>query len=85
MRLKALREHPDVLRSVITYIVERNIEPRLERDVREREVREVADRLYESSRIVIKRPSEEGEVEAFGIQSVISTVLAYHSAVRGRE
>jgi len=85
MRLKALRGHPDVLRSVITHIVERNVGPRLERGVREREVKEVADRLYESSRIVIKRPGEEGEVEAFGIEGVISTILAHHSAVGGRE
>jgi CRISPR-associated protein Cmr2 len=85
MRLKALRGHPDVLRSVITHIVERNAGPGLERGVREREVEEVADRLYESSRVVIKRPGEEGEVEVFGMEGVISTVLAHHSAVGGRE
>jgi CRISPR-associated protein Cmr2 len=84
-RMRIYLKNPDVLRSIITSIVSRNVVTKLDEKAKEREIKALATRLYESSRILIKYPSEEGEKEALGIQSVISTILAYYSAIKGRE
>jgi CRISPR-associated protein Cmr2 len=84
-RLKSFLQYPDILRCIISSIVSRNIGPKVEERVKEREVEDITSWLDESSRIIIKYPSEEGEVVSFGIQNVISAIIAYHSAVKGRE
>ena len=84
-RLAVLSRRPEILKSVLTNIIERNIRAKLEGEAKKREIDEVAAQLYKSSKVIVRYPSEEGEAEAFGIQGVISTILAYNSAVGGRE
>jgi len=84
-RLRALLERPDMLRPIIVHILKRNIRSNLKKEDKEREVEEVADQLHKSSRVFIRYPNEVGEVETSGIEGVISTLLAYYSATKGRE
>jgi CRISPR-associated protein Cmr2 len=84
-RLMILSRRPDILKSILAYIVRRNIGTNLRESDEKWEVEEVVTRLYKSSMVVVKYPSDRGEVKTLGIQGVISTILAYNSAVGGRE
>jgi len=84
-RLAVLSRRPEILKSILANIIGRNIRVKLEGEARKREIDEVATQLYKSSNVIVRYQSEGGKVETFGIQGVISTILAYNSAVGGRE
>jgi CRISPR-associated protein Cmr2 len=83
-RLNNYLQYQDVLKRMIVNIVARNVSGNIKEEVKKCEVERVATWLDEDAKIILQYPSEEGGVKR-GIQSVISAILAYHSAVKGRE
>jgi CRISPR-associated protein Cas10/Cmr2 subtype III-B len=83
-RLNNYLQYPDVLKRMIVNIVARNVSANIKEEVKKREVERVATWLDEDAKIILQYPAEEGGVKR-GIQSVILAILAYHSAVKGRE
>jgi len=82
-RLTSYLQYQDVLKQMIVNIVARNIGDNINEEVKKREVEKVASWLDEDAKIILQYPTEKGEEKRFGIQSVISAILAYHSAVKG--